>query len=186
MILERKRRVAPPVSNKEVIGEAATNQGREEVTRSVTVLLHYVELMSAVIPYRHSLLRLAAALLAWLGLLAMPLRTIAACPMIDGAAVASSAVAGASVEAGANARHGDHAEHNGHAGHGASPAGDNPSAPESPAHESCPDLAHCAVATLTPPLTLAATPTIPAAALRVTALTAPLSVERGLEPPPKA
>jgi hypothetical protein len=132
-------------------------------------------------PFMHSRfrtqLRFAAALLAWVGMLALPLRTLAACPMLEpseGAAVMHHA-----------ALVGDADEHAGHDMTGMlGESSEAPAAPDAPTHETCPDLAHCAVAAVPAPLTLAADPTTPAVALRLAAQTAPLSVARALEPPP--
>lgn len=133
-------------------------------------------------PHPRPRLRLAAALLAWLGLLALPLRTIAACPMVEVAGVDASLHHGASVVTQISNEQVGHDEH---AGHEMPDADDEaPSAPDAPAHEPCPDLAHCAVAAISPPLTLPAAPTVPVATLRIAALTAPMSVGRALEPPP--
>ena len=125
-------------------------------------------------------LRLTAALLAWAGMLALPLRTLAACPMLDpseGAAVMHHAVPAADA-----ADHDEHAGHDMTGTHTASP--EAPTSQDGPAHETCPDLAHCAVAAVPTPLAIAAAPTAPAVALRVAPQTAPLSVARALEPPP--
>ncbi len=121
-------------------------------------------------------LRLAAALLAWTGLLALPLRTIAACPML---ATASETAPSHHVMPAPLADSDEHAGHDMGA-----PMPQAPSAPDAPAHEACPDLAHCAVAAVPTPLAIPMAPTVPVVALRVAALTAPLSVARGLEPPP--
>ncbi len=133
-------------------------------------------------------LRRAAALLAWVGLLALPMRTIAACPMLGVAGVDGSVYHRATVETQMSDAHAEHDEHAGHgarAGHGMPDANaEAPSAPESPAHEACPDLAHCAVAAIALPLTLPAPPTVPVAALRIVAWATPLSAARALEPPP--
>ncbi len=59
-----------------------------------------------------------------------------------------------------------------------------PVSPDAPAHETCPDLAHCAVAAVPTALAPVAAPVMPVGALRVAAVTAPLSVGRALEPPP--
>lgn len=134
-------------------------------------------LYSGMVPRTRFRLRILAALLAWVGMLALPLRTLAACPMLE-------------PSAGAPVMHhatlvGDADEHAGHDMTGM--LGEKPEAPasqESPVHESCPDLAHCAVAAVPSPLVLAANPTAPVVALRVAAQTAPLSVARALEPPP--
>ena len=104
----------------------------------------------------------------------MPLRTLSACPMLEsseGAAVMHHAalVEGADEHAGHDMT-GMHAEY--------------PAAPDAPADEACPDLAHCAVAAVPSPLALSVEPTTPIVALRVAAQTAPLSVARALEPPP--
>jgi hypothetical protein len=131
-------------------------------------------------------LRLIAALLAWAGMLALPLRTLAACPMLEaspGAAVMHHAVPVADV-----AEYDENDEHAGHDGHDmARMHAESPEAPTSqdaPAHETCPDLAHCAVAAVPTPLAIAVAPTAPAAALRVAPQAAPLSVVHALEPPP--
>lgn len=122
-------------------------------------------------------LRILAALLAWAGMLALPLRSLAACPMLE-------------PSAGAPVMHhatlvGDADEHAGHEMTGMlAEAPDAPESQEAPAHETCPDLAHCAVAAVPSPLVLAADPPSPAVALGVAAQTAPLSVARALEPPP--
>jgi hypothetical protein len=76
----------------------------------------------------------------------------------------------------------EHAGHDMTGMHGESP--EVPESPNAPAHETCPDLAHCAVAAIPTPLALAAEPTTPVVALRVAAQTAPLSVVHALEPPP--
>ena len=122
-------------------------------------------------------LRLAAALLAWVGMLALPLRTLAACPMLgpsEGAAVMHHAALVDSAD--------EHLGHDMTGMHAQSP--EAPASPDAPAHETCPDLAHCAVAAVPSPLALSASPTTPFVALRVAAQTAPLSVARALEPPP--
>lgn len=121
-------------------------------------------------------LRATAALLASMGLLALPLRSLAACPMVEAVGIEAPAE---------HASHGAVAAHDEHAGHDMPDAsGDGPATPGSPTHDVCPDLAHCAVATMATPLTLPIAPTVPVVALRMTALTAPLSVARALEPPP--
>jgi hypothetical protein len=131
-------------------------------------------------PRSRTRLRLTAALLAWAGMLALPLRTLAACPMLEpaaGAAVMHHAVLVAAT-----------AEHDEHAGHDMTGMSDvsseAPVSENAPAHETCPDLAHCAVAAVPTPLSIAVAPTAPAVALRVALQTAPLSVARALEPPP--
>ena len=131
----------------------------------------------SVMPGLRSHIRRAAALLAWVGMLALPMRALAACPMIEDAESASASHHTVPV--------------NGvdeHAGHDMSaPAADAQSAPESPGDvpfEPCPDLAHCAVAAIPSPLAAESAATSPAPALRIAAFTAPLSVARVLEPPP--
>ena len=76
----------------------------------------------------------------------------------------------------------EHAGHDMTGMHGALP--DAPASEDAPAHERCPDLAHCAVAAVPTPLAIVVAPSTPAVALRVAALTAPMSVPRALEPPP--
>lgn len=132
-------------------------------------------------PRLRASLRLAAALLAWVGMLALPLRTLAACPMIEaeeGAAVMHHEMP--ATDAGEHAGH-DMAAMQGET-QGETP--EAPASPEAPAHETCPDLAHCAVAAVPTPLALSTDPMAPVAALSVDAQTAPLSVAIALEPPP--
>jgi hypothetical protein len=121
--------------------------------------------------------RRIAALLAWAGVSALPLRTLAACPMLEpsaGAAVMHHAALVSEAD--------EHAGHDMTGMHTESP--EAPASPDAPTHETCPDLAHCAVAAIPTPLAFAVEPTTPVVALRVEAQTAPLSVARALEPPP--
>jgi hypothetical protein len=114
-------------------------------------------------------------------MLALPLRTLAACPMLepgDGAAVMHHPAPVADAD--------EHAGHDMTGMHDALPDAlpDAPASQDSPVDESCPDLSHCAVAAVPTPLAIVVAPTAPAVALRVALQTAPLSVPRALEPPP--
>ena len=80
---------------------------------------------------------LAASLAAW-GLLALPLRSLAACPMQEPAAAAAATGATAALD-----EHGEHAGHEMPAGP-SDGAGDH----HGPTHDVCPDVAHCAAALL--------------------------------------
>ncbi len=83
--------------------------------------------------------RLTAAALAAVGMLALPLRQVVACPMMASEAEAAN-VASASVATTTTAAH----EHAAHAQHETSPP------PHAPSHQTCPDLAHCAAVVLRP------------------------------------
>lgn len=110
-------------------------------------------------------------------MLALPLRTLAACPMLEPGEAAAVSHHVASVA--------DADEHAGHDMTGVlAESSEAPASPDAPTHETCPDLAHCAVAAVPTPLALAVDPTAPVVALRVAAQTAPLSVARALDPPP--
>lgn len=140
-------------------------------------------MMSVVRSRLRAPVRRAAALMAWAGLLALPAQTLAGCPMLETGSVTSAAHL--VPVTGADAEHGEYAEHAGHAMPGAPrEASDTPTAP---AHQICPDLAHCAVAAIPAPSALPTAATLPAVPLRLAALTAPRSAARAVEPrPPKA
>jgi hypothetical protein len=128
-------------------------------------------------PRLRTRLRVAAALIAWVGMLALPLRLLAACPMLasgDDAAVGHRSSPLAAVD--------EHAGHDMAGLHATSPLA--PASQEAPAHQHCPDLAHCAVAAVPMPPAMTVAPNAPAVALRVAAQAAPMSVARALEPPP--
>jgi hypothetical protein len=105
-------------------------------------------------------MRRTAALLAAVGMLALPAQAFAECPMpMQGTAHEAAPAAPA-----------EHAEHDG--------------VPEDPAHPVCPDLTHCVAPALTSATrTVAFAPaTLPQAV--ATPLTAPLAPTRAVEPPP--
>lgn len=121
----------------------------------------------------HPQLRRTAALLAWVGLLAMPARGIMACPMPAEAAVVEQ-------------DHSDHSDHADHAGHVEQaeqvPEQSHhlPGAPDSP----CVDLAHCAVAAV--PIPTRALDAVRPPMLRTASppRVAPSAPPRTVEPPP--
>jgi hypothetical protein len=121
----------------------------------------------------HLRLRRTAALLAWVGLLAMPVRSVLACTM-----------PGDVVEVGQGSpAQGTHSEHAGHSmpnGESRAPSHHVPGAPDAP----CEDLAHCAVAAI-PTATRALDPAR-APTLRTLSppRSAPAAPARAVEPPP--
>lgn len=120
----------------------------------------------------HSL-RLVAAVLAMVGLLARPARAVVLCPMQMPAAAESVT--------------NEHAGHEGHEGMvevapNAPADAEHPS--DAPAHEICPDLAHCAVAAPPSSNALDADAGIVRSARVVAAQNRPASEVPSLEPPP--
>src|SRR5690606_5161357 len=127
------------------------------------------------------------ALLAWLGVLAVPTRVLAECPMLgdDAGARPHHAVAATPAAAGQVASEG----HGGHEGHEATaPASDEASASEqsdgAPEHSECPDLAHCAVVALTTASTQARAEPSGLDVAKPFTPDAPHAPARAIEPPP--
>lgn len=137
--------------------------------------------LSAIFPpvprSRRHRLRVLAALLAWVSLLALPTRVLAECPMLGAGDVAAGHhVAGDSMPE----------AHETHGADGGPAVSGAPAAPDAPApeHTSCPDLAHCAVAAVPSPHAQPAIARGVAGDLVMPVPAAPLAPARGIEPPP--
>ena len=115
-------------------------------------------------------LRLVASVLALVGLLARPARAVVVCPMEMPVLVEQA----------------DASEHAHHAEQTAEAPADEPvdESGDAPAHEVCPDLAHCAVAAPASASELTAADDRVRAARVVAAQDRPTSAIASLEPPP--
>lgn len=124
-------------------------------------------------------LRVTAALLAWVGLVLVPTRVLADCPMVEDVSAPAAAPALAEAKADPHAEHGNHAQ--------ADVASDTSSDAPAPPHPDCPDLLHCAVAALTPSCAALVETLRPLEDANLGAASAPRAPPRVVDtPPPRA